>query len=147
GMASYAMVNQDRYEMMFDWLADWEQHPEAPAWGLDNLALGMRARKLDARAAAVSRLSLERDPQNHDAMVWLGFDAAMAGDIAALDAWLERLQGAEPRPFFRCMQHLLEGVAAALHAGNSQVAVAHFRTARAVAKGSEHGSYWRLRRH
>lgn len=45
------------------------------------------------------------------------------------------------------MQHLLEGVAAALHAGNSQVAVAHFRTARAVAKGSEHGSYWRLRRH
>lgn len=147
GMASYAMVNQDRYEMMFDWLADWEQHPEAPAWGLDNLALGMRARKLDARAAAVSRLSLERDPQNHDAMVWLGFDAAMAGDMAALDTWLERLQGAEPRPFFRCMQHLLEGVAAALHAGNSQVAVAHFRTARAVAKGSEHGSYWRLRRY
>lgn len=144
GMAGYALLNHKLHFMMFEYLADWRQRPDLPSWALDNLAVAMRMRERDVAAAAVSRLSLERQPGNHDAMLWLAFDAALAADSIELQHWLERLQGAQLRPFFRSMLHILQGYAAALSQGRSTAAGMHFDTAKAIARQEGHPAYRRL---
>ncbi len=141
--ASYAMLSHGLYDMMFHWLSDW-QRPDIPTWALDNLAVALRIRRRDQAAAAVSQLSLERQAGNLDAMVWLGFDAALAQDLETLGLWLERLQGVELRAFFGALRALLEGYAAALKQGDSNAARGRFYQAKLLAKGSNHPVFKRL---
>lgn len=142
-IASYTMLNHRLHDMMFNWLNDW-QRPDIPAWALDNLAVSMRIRGRDKAAAAVSRLSLERDPGNVDAMVWMGFDAALARNAEELERWLARVQGVELRAFFGAIRALLQGYAAATEQGDSKAAQARFHQAKLLAKGSSHPVFKRL---
>lgn len=146
GMASYALANQGLYTSMLYWLTDWKQRTDIPAWGLNNLALGLRATGRDELAADVSHKSLEQMPENHEAMIWLAADAARQTDMQTLRVWQSRYQGAQLRPYFACMQHMLDGYAEAVEHGDSARAVRHFSTAKAVARGGSHSAYRRLRR-
>lgn len=146
GMASYALANQGLYSSMLYWLADWAERTDIPAWGLNNLALGLRAIGRDELAAAVSQKSLEQMPDNHEAMIWLAADTATNTDIQGLREWQARYEGAQLRPYFACMQHMLDGYAEAMELGDSAKAVRYFSTAKAVARGGNHSAYRRLRR-
>jgi hypothetical protein len=146
GMASYALANQGLYSSMLYWLTDWKQRTDIPVWGLNNLALGLRATGRDELAAAVSHKSLEQMPENYEAMIWLAADAARQTDMQALRVWQSRYQEAQIRPYFACMQHMLDGYAEAVEHGDSARAVRYFSTAKAVARGGSHSAYRRLRR-
>lgn len=146
GVAAYAMLKHNLHFMMFERLKNWQQRSDLPSWGLDNLAVAMRLQDRDKAAAAVSAVSLERQPDNQDAMLWMLFDAAMAKDHAALEHWLACLQGAELRPFFGSMEHLLRGYRAAVQQGSSSAALGYFESAKALARQAPHSVYKRLRR-
>lgn len=143
GTVGYTLVNHRRYETMFAWMNDW-QRDDTPSWALDNLALAMRIRARDEQASAVSRLSLQRDAQNYDAMVWLAFDAALGARTEELRDWLAQIAFSELRPFYAALWHLLQGYSQALNEGNSDVARSHFFSARAAAKGDNHPTFKRL---
>lgn len=147
GMASYALANQAQYSSMLYWLSDWAQRSDIPEWGLNNLALGLRALGRDELAASVSHRSLEHMPDNYEAMIWLATDAAKKQDMEALREWQLRYQNAQLRPYFACMQHMLDGYAEAVIRGDSAQAVRHFANAKTVAQGGRHSAYRRLRRH
>lgn len=146
-MASYALSSQERYSAMLHWMGDWRERDDLPAWALDNLSLALRALKRDAEAAEVSRLSLQRDPNNHDAMAWLVGDAALADDREAVAEWLARLEGAELRAFYLCLKRLAEGTAKAWEQGDARAARALFGEAGGYARHvGSHPFYRRLRR-
>jgi len=142
GAASYALIESKRYRLMFETLSDWRR-PDTQAWCLGNLALGYRIRGLDAVAAEVSRLALEREPNDVDSMVWLAVDAALANDQAALEQWLERLEGASTRDFYGALIKLARSALA-----NQDPAQARetLRQAEDMA-GPRHLAFWRLRQH
>lgn len=142
-VVGYALVSHRRYETMFAWMNDWRR-ADAPAWGLDNLALALRTRARDQEAAAVSELALQRDAQNWDAMVWLATDAAREERLDDLKAWLEKIPGKDLRVFYQAFVHLLRGYVQAVEAGNSSAARLHFHAARACAKGENHPAFRRL---
>ncbi|MFZ6047839.1 tetratricopeptide repeat protein [Pseudomonas sp. CR3202] len=147
GAATYAMVSRGRLDQMFAWMADWPQRPDVPAWGLDNLALGLRIRGKEAHAAEVSRASLARDPAGHDAMVWLAGDAAVAGQHDEMQEWLTRIGEVRLRAYVQCMLELVRGYARAVDAGDSRQALKHFRDAQHLAKvGDNKPCFRRLRR-
>lgn len=143
GVASYAMLNHGRHRQMFDLLSDWRR-PDVPVYALDNLAVALRIHARDQEAAAVSRHSLERQPDNHEAQVWLGFDAALAGDLDALDPGLESLAAVELRPFYGSLLRLLQGYAAAVRQGDSEVARVYFQRGKELLHGSVHPAFKRL---
>lgn len=142
--ASYAMLSHELCFMMRAWLPSWRERA-VPVWGLDNLAVALRSLGRDAEAAEVSAASLDREPANRDAMLWLAVDAALRGDRQGLEEWLAR-SGDEPlRPFFQCLRHLLDGWLTACRAGDSRQALAHFERAK-VAAGDAHSVYRRVRK-
>ncbi len=140
GAASYALVESKRYRLLFDTLGDW-QRPDAPAWALGNLALGYRVRGMDDTAAAISRQALERDPREADAMVWLAVDAALAGDQEALGGWLERLEGASMRNYYRALLNLAEACADAVTPDQARERLQQGEDL----AGPKHLAFWRLR--
>ena len=133
-MASYTLLSHKRYEQMFAWLGDWSQRPDLPSWGLDNLAVALRHRGRDTEAADVSRRSLEREPGNVDAMLWLAGDAADSGDPVRVREWLARLP-AEPalRPFFAALQAVLEAYCLAVESGDPRRALIGFERGKLLA--------------
>jgi tetratricopeptide (TPR) repeat protein len=143
GMVGYALVNHRRYEAMFAWMNDW-QREDTPAWGLNNLALAMRTRRRDEEAAAVSRLALQREARNMDAMLWLAIDAAYGERMDELESWLEQIQADELQSFYKAFWHLLQGYVHALKDGDSDRARTYFYAARAAAKGENHPTFRRL---
>lgn len=147
GMASYALSSQERYSAMLHWMGDWRERDDLPAWALDNLSLALRALKRDAEAAQVSCLSLQRDPNNYDAMAWLVGDAALAGDREAVAEWLARLDGVQLRGFYLCMKQLAEGAAKAWEQGDARAAQALFGEARTFARSAGNHPYYRRLRH
>lgn len=142
GAASYALIESKRYRLMFETLSDWRR-PDTQAWCLGNLALGYRIRGLDAAAAEVSSLALEREPNDVDSMIWLAVDAALTNDQAALQQWLERLEGASTRDFYGALIKLARSALA-----NQDPAQARetLRQAEDMA-GPRHLAFWRLRQH
>lgn len=137
GMASYAMLNHVRYEQMAAWLSDGLQQPDLPAWGLDNLAVALRHRGSWRLAEEVSRRSLEFDPDNREAMLWLAGDAALRGDPAEVAQWLEKLpEQPALRPYYAAQKAVLLAYRLASESGNARRAIPGFQRGRQLARQS-----------
>jgi tetratricopeptide (TPR) repeat protein len=143
GAVGYALVQHRRYDTMFTWMSDW-QREDTPSWGLDNLALALRIRGRHDEAAAVSRVSLQRDAQNYDAMIWLASDAAVEDRLDDLRAWLGKIPSDQLRPFFLGFWHLLQGYVKAQAEGSSRAAVGPFSAGRGCAQGERNPAFKRV---
>lgn len=99
GYVGWAFSTMEDYAPTAQYMADWEQHGDAEAWMLMNLAFSLRACGNDAEANRVSRRAVEMPEEEETTpyhKVWLAFDALRAGET---DVALKRLDGLEPEDF------------------------------------------------
>jgi hypothetical protein len=82
GKVGWALTRTDAYERAVEWMADWENRPDAGSWMLINLAISLRALERDAEAAKISRFALKSAESDYTTVfhsLWLAFDDAVAG--------------------------------------------------------------------
>lgn len=127
---AYAYVNQSRFAVVTEWLADWRQRREAPLWALNNLNLSLRHLKRFEQARAVTQQVLARDAGNVTALLWHAVDAAHAREHAQLQGLMAKLQGIELLPYYSQLRQMLGAYEVAVRKGDSAMAVDHFKTLR-----------------
>jgi tetratricopeptide (TPR) repeat protein len=101
----YLLLSKSKHLLAADWLGNWQQRADTPAWTLDNAALALRTIGSRAKARAASLRALELEPWNADAKTWLAVDAAYADDLEEMKRLLSEIDSARLRPYF---QRLLE---------------------------------------
>jgi tetratricopeptide (TPR) repeat protein len=94
GAVGYGWVTLSDHRAAAEWMGDWEKREGVQGWMLQNLAAALRTLGRDDEAARVSRHSLERarDASWPCHAVWLGLDAALAGDVAEMARHLDPVQ-------------------------------------------------------
>jgi tetratricopeptide (TPR) repeat protein len=97
GDVGYCFASLEDYRSAVAWMNDWPQRRDAQPWMLINLAISLRGLKDPEQANRVSRQALEL-PEDYTSpyhRTWLAFDAALAGDTAAANEELQRLEDVE----------------------------------------------------
>ncbi len=122
----YALLTLDRNADAAAWMSDWRNRPAAPDWALDNLAVALRALNRDTEARVVSQQSLQVNPRNMDAQVWMAFDAAWAGKLDELRALLPATYGSGLRPYYQQLVEAMHAYLRAAESDNSTLAVEPF---------------------
>jgi cellulose synthase operon protein C len=125
-LAGYAYINQGRYADAARWMSDWESRKDIPSWSLDNIAYCFRKLGRHPEAAEATTWSLSIEPNNPEALVWLAFDAGRKGQLVELEQQLERLKGAEIRPYYAHLQRALTAYLNAARTHDSAAALWHF---------------------
>jgi hypothetical protein len=130
GEIGYCFASLEDYVRAATWMHDWRQRRDLQPWMLINLALSLRGLGDDAQANEVSRHAGELPPDYTSPyhQTWLAFDAALAGDGAAI----ERLKGLDVSSFdntHKYVHHLVEVLSAAQQAAPPERPAA-FRSAR-----------------
>lgn len=113
---SYALATAQHYDAVVDWMHDWRR-ADAPYWTLDNLAVALRHGDNRELAHAVSEASYRMEPRGGCAVVWLAGDAAEAGDLEALSAWLDRLAEIEVQGYLQPHVDVLTGYLKSMRTG------------------------------
>lgn len=116
GMVGYAYLSVKQPARVVHHLADWRQRG-APSWALDNLADAYRRLGRDREARDVSEASLQQEPDNADAQLWMAFDATLAGRLEEASQRLATVADASSlrtyyRQLFTGMQAYLDAVQA-----------------------------------
>jgi len=75
-LVSYGLLAAGHHARVIDWMKDWRVKTDTPTWALDNLAVALRTLGRHREARDVSLRSLEQEPGNQDAQIWLAVDAA-----------------------------------------------------------------------
>lgn len=138
GMVGFAYLSCQRFNDVIQWMRDWRQRADAPAWALDNLAVALRSLQRHDAAHEVSQRSLQLAPQNLDAKTWLAVDAARQDNLQALAQLLGSIPPQEVREYFQNLLTVLQAYLDAAQAGDSRKAlpgfgrVAHKRGKRSV---------------
>ncbi|PAU65079.1 hypothetical protein BZL41_07805 [Pseudomonas sp. PIC25] len=145
-MASYALLGHDLFDALFHWMGDWRARPQAPSWGLSNLATGCYLRGRDNEGFAVAQAALEREPRDPIARCWLAFDAAWHERHDEMREHLELLEDERLGVFHQCTLGLIRGYAQALEAGDGMAAQWPFRETAAQARNINNPAYRRLRK-
>jgi hypothetical protein len=133
-LAGYAYINQGRYADAARWMSGWEGRKDIPPWSLDNLAYCFRKLGRHPEAAEVTAWSLSIAANNPEAWVWLAFDAGRKGKLVELEQQLERLKGAEIRPYYAHLQRALTAYLNAARTHDSAAALWHFGQLQAEAQ-------------
>ncbi len=100
-LVSYGLLGAGHHARVVDWMKDWRAKPDIPAYALDNLAVALRTLGRHSEARDASLRSLEQEPENPDALIWLAVDAARDDRPQELAQLLEKIGKAQVRPFFR----------------------------------------------
>lgn len=133
-LTGYAYINQGRYADAARWMSDWESRKDIPSWSLDNIAYCYRKLGRHPEAAEATTWSLSIEPNNPEASVWLAFDAGRKGQLVELEKQLERLKGAEIRPYYAHLQRALSAYLNAARTHDSAAALWHFGQLQAEAQ-------------
>jgi tetratricopeptide (TPR) repeat protein len=82
GMASHALVNNERPERVIDWIRDWKEREDVQPWMVLNMVLALRELGRDPEAAALGREALEipEDGMSPCFRLWAAWDEALAGN-------------------------------------------------------------------
>ncbi len=145
--ASYALSNHGEWYTLTSMLGDWRERSDAPAWALDNLALGLRELGRDEEAGEASRRALALDDGNLEARLWLTVDHALSDNLGELASGLAAIPVESLRPYYACLWHLAEGYREAHERGHVRHAQGQFELARRQAAASRsQAAYRRLRR-
>jgi tetratricopeptide (TPR) repeat protein len=133
-LAGASFLTQRRHAQAIDWMKDWRQRADVPAWALDNLAYCLRQLLRDQEAAEVTARSLSLEPNNPDAWVWQAVDAARGRDHASLKQRLAQLEASELRPYYRGFRMALQAYQEAVQAGRSGLALRTFAQLKTAAR-------------
>jgi hypothetical protein len=95
-VVGYVLTNTADWRKAAEWLADWPERPGVEPWMLINLVIALRSLGRDAEANRVSRhaVTLPEGPTSRHHTLWLGLDAALAGETAAAVEHLGRVDPA-----------------------------------------------------
>ena len=113
GDIGYCFASLEDYRRAAAWMNDWRQRRDLQPWMLINLAISLRGLGDDGQANEVSHHALELPPDYTSPyhQTWLAFDAALAGDGAAI----ERLKGLDVSSFdntHKYVHHMVEVLSA-----------------------------------
>jgi len=100
-LVSYGLLAAGHHARVIDWMKDWRARTDTPTWALDNLAVSLRTLSRHREARDVSLRSLEQEPGNQDAQIWLAVDAARDDRSQELAQLLAKIDQTQVRPFFR----------------------------------------------
>jgi len=101
------------YQLASDVCSNWRTYPTAAPWMLVNAAEGFRAQKRQDEAVAVSKHALalpERDGGTDLHHLWLGCDAACAGDFELAHYHAQRVQASQLDQDYQFLNLLLTSV-------------------------------------
>lgn len=127
----YAYLMQNRFADVARWMEDWESRKDAPAWTLDNLAVALRCLAMHRSARAVTLRSLELEPFNNDARVWLALDAARQAQHQELAQLVADIDINRLRPYYQKLLEIMQHYLDAHQNGNLSKALSNFRRIRA----------------
>ncbi|TWG83357.1 tetratricopeptide repeat protein [Cupriavidus gilardii J11] len=113
---SYVLATAQHYDAVVAWMHDWRR-ADAPFWTLDNLAVSLRHGDNRQLAHEVCVASYQMEPRGGCAAVWLAEDAAEAGDLDGLSAWLDRLADIEVQGYLRPHVDVLTGYLKSMRTG------------------------------
>lgn len=112
GSVGYALTTMLQHEKSLEWSQDWQTRADVRAWMLLNRALSLRTLNRDTEAAQVSRhaLALRGDKSTPKHALWLAADAALTGNTAEAQQYLNRSDFDLMPPFYQFLHHLVTGL-------------------------------------
>lgn len=123
GLVGRALLQNNDYDRVIDWMKDWNSRKDIESWMLLNLAVALRSSvKTYPQSAKVSQhaLQLASDSSWQYHTLWLALDDALDGDMPEAIKKLRVISPTDLNPFYAVLFRLTRGVVDVLRAPPDQ---------------------------
>ena len=124
----YSLVELALFENACEWLADYQQRENVPAWLLDEYTLALRCLGKTEQAQVVGKASLALAPNSPDAKVWLAYDALLSNQQQLYQSFVAEISGQEMSEIYKELFDILQTFQAAMNQGKPQLALQSFHS-------------------